>query len=58
MKEVNEMKKWLLLGLAIMLVVTSIGISGCKSTPESSFLEMLKLVPDTPDTRFSVYIND
>ena len=52
------MKKCLLLGLAIVVLVGAVGISGCKSTPESSFLEMLKLVPDTPHTRFSVYIND
>lgn len=61
-EEVGEMKKCLLLGLAIVVLVGTVGINGCKSTPESSlenpFLEMLKLVPDTPHTRFSVYIND
>jgi len=52
------MKKCLLLGLAIVVLVGAVGISGCKSTPESSFLEMLKLVPDAPATRYSVYISD
>lgn len=52
------MKKCLLSGLAIVVLVGAVGISGCKSTPESSFLEMLKLVPDTPATRNSVYISD
>ena len=59
------MKKCLLLGLAIMLLVSVIGVTGCKGAPEkgapekeNSFLEMLKVVPDTPGTRFSVYIND
>lgn len=57
-KEVREMKKCLLLGLAMVVLVGAVGISGCKGTPESSFLEMLKLVPDTPATRTMVYISD
>ena len=52
------MKKCLLLGLAIVVLVGAVGISGCKSTTESSFLEMLKLVPDIPATRLKVYISD
>lgn len=54
------MKRCLLVGLAIILLASGVGVSGCGSTPEKedSFLEMLKLVPDTPGTRFSVYISD
>lgn len=52
------MRKCLLPALAIMLLVSAIGIGGCKSTPQSSFMEMLKLIPDTASMRAEVYIND
>ena len=54
------MKERLFSGLATMVLVGAVGTSGCGSTSEEEnpFLEMLKLVPDTPGTRNSVYISD
>jgi len=52
------MKKWLYLVLATVLLAGAFGISGCGGTNGSPFLDMLKLIPDAPSTRYSVYISD
>lgn len=52
------MKKWLYLGLVVVLLVGVFGVSGCGGTEGSPFLTMLEFIPDTPATRFQVYISD
>ena len=53
------MRKWLYPGVAVMLLLSALGTSGCSGGTEGSpFLEMLKLIPDTHDTRWQVYISD
>ena len=52
------MKKWLFLGLAIVLLLIVLGVNGCGGAEVNPFLDMLKMIPDTPYTRFQVYIND
>ncbi len=52
------MKKCLFLVLVTVLLASVFGICGCGGTSDNPFLEMLKLIPDTDDTRYSVYISD
>ena len=52
------MKKWLFIGLAIVLLLSVLGVNGCGGAEVNPFLEMQRLIPDSPDTRFQVYIND
>ena len=53
------MKRCLYLVLATVLLVGAFGVSGCGGgTGISPFLDMLKLIPDTPETRNVVYISD
>ncbi|HEY42138.1 MAG TPA: hypothetical protein G4O18_09855 [Dehalococcoidia bacterium] len=63
------MKRWLCPILAIILLMTAIGVNGCKNTgaqdgesPDDTsggvFLEMLALIPDLPGIREYVQITD
>jgi hypothetical protein len=57
-KQVKKIRKCLYLMLVMVLLAGAFGGSGCGGTDSSPLLDMLKLIPDTTETRSRVCISD